>query len=112
MNVSIFEYQELQPLAWLGLTGRFWTIHIDTLMYTWVAMICLFILALLGRWAIKKDGTLWYTAFEKIGTTLVGLNKESFKEFKYPYFVFINSLLFFTLFNCMVGVLPFMDESN
>lgn len=112
MNISIFEYQELQPLAWLGITGRFWTIHIDTLMYTWVGMICLFSLTLLGRWAIKKDGTLWYAAYEKLGTVLVDLNKESFKEFNYPYFVFINSLLFFTLFNCMVGVLPFMDEAT
>ncbi len=112
MNVSIFEYQELQPLAWLGITGRFWTVHIDTLTYTWVGMLLLFSLALLGRWAIKKDATLWYAAYEKIGTMLVELNKESFKDFNYPYFIFINSLLFFTLFNCVVGVLPFMDEAT
>lgn len=112
MNISIFEYKEIQPLAWLGITGKFWTLHLDTLIYTWVGMLFLLLLAFLGRWAIKHDNKLFHAAYEKIATILVNLNKESFKKFNYPYFVFINTLFLFTLFNCMVGVLPFMDEAT
>lgn len=112
MNISIFEYKEIQPLAWLGVTGKFWTIHIDTLIYTWTGMLILLLLALLGRWAIKHDKKLFHVAYEKIATILVDLNKESFKEFNYPYFIFTNTLLLFTLFNCVVGVFPFMDEAT
>ncbi len=112
MNVSIFEYKLIQPFEWFGLTGKFWTLHIDTLVYTWTGMFLLFLLALLGRWAILKDTKLFHAAYEKIAVALVNLNKESFKEFNFSYFSFVNSLLFFTLFNCLVGIVPFMDEAT
>ena len=98
MSIALFEYHKIYPFKVLGLTGKFWTVHIDTLMYTWVAMFLLFIFALIGRYALKREISLLSLAFEKIIGFFIDLCNDSFKTFQYHYFAFVTSLFFFALF--------------
>ena len=41
MSFEIFEYDEVKPLECLGFTSKYWTVHLDTLIFTWVGMTCL-----------------------------------------------------------------------
>ncbi len=113
MNVGIFDYVAIKPFKIFGLDGHFWTVHIDTLMYTWAAMAFLFGLALLGRRAIKKQkATYTLVTFENAIYFFINLCKESFATFNYKHFAFIVTIFYFTLFCCLMGLIPGLDEST
>jgi|SaaInlStandDraft_4_1057021.scaffolds.fasta_scaffold06962_4 F-type H+-transporting ATPase subunit a len=110
MKIPIFEYEVIKPFARFGLDGKFWDVHIDTLIQTWIAMAFLFVLVYVGRIFIKKGLNPVSLVVEESVGTFVNLCKESFGHFKYDYFAFITSLFFFVLFCNIVGTLPFIEE--
>jgi len=112
MSADIFSYKTVKPFESLGLTGNFWNVHLDILTATWIAMGCLLMLSLLGRYVINRKQGLVSVAYQNAISFFVGLCKDSFPVFNYKYFAFITSLFFFTLFCCLVGVLPFVEEAT
>ncbi len=113
MKISIFDEKLLKPLIRLGLTDNFWGIHIYTLIYTWIGMLLLFTLVIIGRIFLRKKLNVVALIFEKAVEFFDSLCKESFgTKFQYKYFYFVSTIFFFTLFGCLVGLLPFADEST
>ncbi|MFH1831396.1 MAG: FoF1 ATP synthase subunit a [bacterium] len=113
MNIEIFKYESIRPFKILGLTGDFWTIHIDTLIYTWAAMAVLLILSLIGWRAIKnRDMNYSLVSVESAIGFFIDLCKESFPVFNYNHFAFILSLFYFTLACCLIGLIPGLDEAT
>jgi F-type H+-transporting ATPase subunit a len=112
MNLSLFDYHTVQPFAWLGLTGDFWSLNIETLIHTWIAMALLFCFVLFGRKAIKKEFSLAATVYEKFVLLFVNMSEEAFSAFNYRYFAFIASIFTFTFAACLVGLIPFLDEAT
>lgn len=112
MNVEIFDYHQVHPLEFLGLTHSFWTLHLDTLIYTWAAMVLFFSLVAAGRWALKREPNRISILFETIVRFFMSTTKEAFGFFEYRYFAFISSLFLFTFFCCIIGLLPFLDEAT
>jgi len=113
MNISIFDEHVIKPFESLGLSGKFFHINIRTVLYTWVAMLIILLLVFAARIFMKKN----LNPISLITQELVGffdnLCKESFgSSFKYDYFAFTASIFFFTLFGCLVGLLPFLDETT
>lgn len=112
MSVGIFEYASIKPFQALGLTGDFWTVHIDILLATWIAMILLLIIIFIGRHYLNKELNPVGVGFESAVAIFIDFCKDSFHPFNYYYFAFIASLFFFTLFSCLVGQLPFVEEAT
>ncbi|MBY0353136.1 F0F1 ATP synthase subunit A [Candidatus Babeliales bacterium] len=112
MNINLFKYKEIAPFKFLGLEGSFWHVHLDTLIYTWIAMGILFTLALVGKNLLKRNPTLVSLAYEKAIGFFIDLTKESFGKFMYHHFAFITSLFLFTLFCSSTSLIPFLDEST
>ncbi len=112
MSFEIFKYCEIKPLEACGFTNKFWVIHLDTLIYTWVAMLCLLGLSLLGRYFIRRDLNIVSVAYEKVVSLLIDTFGESFKVFNFNYFAFIACVFLFTLFACIVSIIPYMDEAT
>lgn len=112
MKHGIFDYYTVTPLKGLGLTASFWTVHLDTLIYTWAAMGILLALAIIGRIYIKRNPNPISLSYEMAIGFFIDLCKDSFGSFNYRYFAFISSLFFFTLFCCLIGLIPFLDEST
>ncbi len=113
MKIHIFEYHEVPAFRWLCLHGNFWTINLDTLIYTWIAMAMLFTCVLIGRhYTLKKNPTIFGMGIEETVGIFMNLVTESFGTFHYHYFIFIASLFFFTFFCCLVGIVPFLDEAT
>ncbi len=111
MKIPIFEHVSIKPLEKLGLTGSFWDIHIDTLLFTWIAMGILFFVVILARYCfINKKTNPFSVAIEQITEFFTKLCKDSFGSFKYEYFSFIYSLFIFILFCNASGMLPFVKE--
>ena len=109
MEISIFDEKLVKPFEWLGLKSDFWGVHIHTLRDTWVAMVILFALVLIGRFFLRKDLSPIALIFEKAVAFFDNLCKESFGSgFQYKYFCFVSTIFFFTLFGCLVGLLPYL----
>ncbi len=112
MSVEIFNYHAIKPFKNLGLTSDFWTVHIDILMATWIAMAIMLVLALIGRHYLTKESNPVVVGYEQIISMFLGLCKESFNPFNYYYFAFVTSIFFFTFFCCLVGIIPFVEEAT
>ena len=113
MNISIFEYKVIKPLAKFGLTSKFWDIHLDTLIYTFAAMLLLFAVSLIGMHFIKKKINVISLLTEQAVDFFINLCQESLgSTFTFAHFAFVSSLFFFTLFNCLIGLFPYMEEST
>jgi F-type H+-transporting ATPase subunit a len=111
MKIEIFAEKVVYPFKYLGLTSNFWTVHIQTLQDTWIAMFILFGLVLIGRMFLKKGLNPVALIFEQAVSMFDNLCKESFgSRFKYKYFAFVSTIFFFTLFCCLVGLLPYVEE--
>ncbi|MBU1007588.1 F0F1 ATP synthase subunit A [Candidatus Dependentiae bacterium] len=113
MKIPIFEHTTIHPLQKFGFTHKFWDLHIDTLIYTWVAMSILFALIIAGRFYFKRQVVNPFSfALEKIIDFFVDLCNDSFGFFSYDYFAFIMALFTFVLFCNAAGMLPFMSEPS
>ena len=112
MSIELFKFVAIKPFASLGLTADFWTIHIDTLIFTWVAMLLMAVITLVSRPYLHKNTNLVSFSLEKGIGFFVDLCKESFAVFKYNYFAFISTIFLFTFFCCLVCLLPYMEEST
>ncbi len=112
MSVSIFDYYQIRPLENLGFTHFFWTINLDTLRDTWAAMILFFSLVCIGRWALKRGPNRISILFEVVVRFLMNTTKDAFGFFEFRYFAFVSSLFLFTLFCCIIGLFPFLDEAT
>jgi len=112
MSVEIFEHHIVKPFKLFGLTGDFWSVHFDIVAATWIAMCILLIIALIGRHYLLKSESLITLGFEKFFLFFVGLCKDSFSSFNYYYFAFTSTLFLFTVMNCLVGLLPYVEEAT
>ncbi len=114
MKIAIFDYVKTYPFKIFGLTGNFWTVHIDTLIYTWAAMAGLFFLAMAGRRILQRNNSLSLLSltYERAIVFFLDLCKESFGITNYNYFYFIMTLFLFTFSCCLIALVPFLDEST
>ncbi len=112
MKIDIFTFKEIRPFSALGLTHPFWTIHIDTLIWTWGAMLGLLIFVLVGRYYLYKENSKITTAYNELLGFFLTMCQESFAPFNLGFFTFVTSLFFFTCFCCFIGIIPFFDEST
>lgn len=112
MSAGIFSYHTIKPFKIFGLTGDFWTLHLDILLATWIAMAFLLVVILVGRRVLNSELSPISMLYEKIISFFMGLCKDSFPEFNYYYFAFVTTLCFFAAFCSFVGVLPFVEEAT
>ena len=52
---DMFAYSTLKPFNFLGVEHSFFDVHIDTLIYTWIAMVFLIGGGLIGRYFMRKE---------------------------------------------------------
>jgi F-type H+-transporting ATPase subunit a len=110
MKVPVFEYEVVRPLSKIGLTHSFWDIHLDTLIFTWIAMLSLVAIIIAGHYFLPKKLNSFSLLLEQGIMVFVNLCRESFGFFRYSYFAFIASLFIFVFFCNLVGSLPFVEE--
>ncbi len=112
MNLSLFEYIKVTPFASLGLSGPFWTLHLDTIIHTWFAILIIVVVAVIGRWSLKRERSLLFVAYRKSVQLFIDICAETLKSTEYRYVLFLGTLFFFTFVNCIIGLIPFLDEST
>ena len=112
MSLSIFDHPTCSPFAFIGLAGGFWDVNIEIITATWIAMAIIVALAFAGRWYLSHEQGLAALGYEKTILFFADLSSESFGSFKFDYFVFVTSLFIFSFMNCIVGLLPHVEEAT
>ena len=112
MNFDIFNYHLIHPFEAFNFTHPFWTLYLDTLIYTWAAMALFFSLVFVARLALKRAPNKLTILFETIVRFFMNTTQDAFGYFEFRYFAFTASLFLFTFFCCFIGVFPFLDEAT
>lgn len=112
MQLHALSKVAITPLAKFGLTHKFWTIHLDTLICTWVSMGLLALFVFFVRKNINKPTSLVNFGVEKTVEFFSGSVTEAFGRENFDCTAFIIGMFFFTLFANVCGVLPFLKEST
>ncbi len=109
---SLFLYKVWYPFAAFGFVDPIYGVHVQTIGYTWLAMLLLCGTAYITRrYFFSPDGVM-YTGIEFIVTTFAGMCVDSIGYFRRDYFYFIATLFLFTFSCCIVGVFPYMEEAT
>ncbi len=102
-----------RPCAWLGLTGKFFTLgegdwHL--LIQTWVVLGVLALLCLPVRWILHgKHGVLRHLIITYV-RTFVDLCKQAMGSTNVPYITFIIALFTFIFVCNTISLVPWMEE--
>lgn len=107
---DLFEHHTWQPFAAMGLTHSFWSINIDTLIYTWIALAMIIVLALLGRYWIDRPETIPGHLAETYARSFMKLIIQTLEHFDYRYCAFFGALFTFILVCNLLIIFPFMEE--
>jgi len=111
MKIPIFEHKLIEPLKYFGFTDPFWSININTIIYTWIAMLIIFAMVGATRFYYRRQKINPFSyAVEQLIEFFVQLCKDSFGFFQYDYFSFVMSLFIFTFICNSIGMLPFIKE--
>lgn len=112
MNIPIFDYETIYPLARFGLTGKYFGLNIDTVAFTWVAMALLFLAVFIIKKYYFSITNSIYIGLEFAVETFADMCSESVGYFRHDYFSFVGTLFVFTFSCCLVSLLPFIEEST
>lgn len=110
MKLEIFDYHKIFPFKSLGLTAPFWTVHIDTLIYTWLSMAVLAAFVFFMRSRLRDKRSLAVIAGEFLVETFVNLFQESVGWFSRKACGFVLGLFMFTVACNLIALFPFIEE--
>jgi len=113
MDLVIFGFHAWTPLAAFGFTNPFWTIYIDTILCSWLAMIALFFASKIATY-ILRTYPLGMVSFVIKSTTraLIGITKETLGTFDASCFTFAIGMSLFAFFCTLVSLIPFVEEAT
>jgi len=112
MDLSLFSYTVVEPLARFGLVDKVWGIHLETVLYTWIAMFLLFTGIAVVRLFFFQENGLCYVSVECLIEMFATMCSDSVGYFRYDYFSFVASLFTFTFTCCVVSLIPYIDEAT
>jgi F-type H+-transporting ATPase subunit a len=107
---DLFEGHSIEPLARFGFTHSFWSINIDIIYYTWIALGILFALAFLFQYSLKKKKPLVSFSFISYVSMFRDLCFQSLGHHSMLFCSFILTIFTFILFCNMASLLPFIEE--
>ena len=109
-GLDLFHTHEWHPLASFGVTHPFFVLNSETIMYTWLGLGIIFIVAILARLSLNYPESLSAHCTLLYIRNFMDMIDQSFNRFIYKYFAFIASLFtFIVVCNCLV-LIPGMDE--
>jgi F-type H+-transporting ATPase subunit a len=110
MEGSFFHSETVQPFAQYGLAGPLFDFDGATLIYTWIALGVIALLALAGRWAIRKPDSLAGYATLSILKNCKAFVEQSSHKFEKRYYFFITALFVFIFVGSALVLIPGLEE--
>ncbi len=113
MDLAIFSFHEWTPLSAFGLKSALWTIHIDTVICTWIAMFALFASCMGIVYCIKNyPNSMPSFIINYITRAMVNMTTETIGSFNHSCFTFAMGLFLFSFFCTLVSLIPGIEEAT
>lgn len=110
METSFFHSQAVQPFASYGLHGALFEFDADTIIYTWIALGVIALIAVAGRYALRRPTRIMgYTTLTML-KSFKQLIEQSTHTFEPRYYFFITSLFMFIFVCNALVLLPGLEE--
>lgn len=109
-QLDLFEHHTWRPFEAMGFTHSFWSLNRDTIIYTWVVLGILIILAFAVRYFIRKPNTLPGAIAETYVRAFMQMITQTLEYFDYRYCAFIGSLFTFIFISNILILFPYMEE--
>jgi len=111
-GVDLIHTHEWHPLTRFNLNHPFFGINAHTMIYTWIALGALIIIAALMPLILSRKGSHIRYLFMSGMQTFLDLTTQTFGRFAYSQTVFIFSLFLFILAGNLVAIFPFVEEAT
>jgi F-type H+-transporting ATPase subunit a len=108
-SIELLTTAQWHPLAYFNITHPFFTINIDTLIHTWIALVIILIFALCFRFFLSKQGFLHVLSTE-FGKSFLDLTDQTLGFTSATHFYFITSLFMFILVCNILSLIPGLEE--
>jgi F-type H+-transporting ATPase subunit a len=109
-DVNFLEQHLWTPFSVLGLTHSFFALNKDTILFTWIALGMIIVLAFLGRWSLRYPQSVPGYLAETVIRSFRSMIHQSLDYFDYRYFAFIASLFIFIAVCNILMVFPGFEE--
>ena len=110
IQFDLLEIEHWQPLAWLGLTSKFFTVNFETVLHTWMVMILLFISIIGIRYILQHKKSPVRYAIMSVMMFLVQIVEQTIGYFSFAHFSFIGTLFIFIALCNTATLIPWLDE--
>lgn len=110
MEGSFFHSETVQPFASYGFRGPLFDFDGETILFTWVALGVMLLLALLGRAALAHPTSLAGYITISIFKSFKSLIEQSSSVFKARYYFFITALFIFIFICSAIVLIPGLEE--
>ena len=108
--LKIFEYENWRPLASIGFDNPLFSIHIKTVVCTWIVIVFLVIISLIARYFLKKPESVGNFLVVSFGEAFIDLCNQILGTFRYRHFAFITSLFSFIVLCNFISIIPWLEE--
>ncbi|HBY05610.1 MAG: ATP synthase subunit a [candidate division TM6 bacterium GW2011_GWE2_42_60] len=111
MNMDIMGHGEpLNLIAPLGLSLPFFTVNQEVVVNTWAALGVLLVLALLGRFSLRKPDSIGGHITIWILRSFMGMVHQAFGRVKDRYFYYVSALFIFLVICNSLIIIPGFEE--
>ena len=98
----------LGPL--FGSDHSFFRIDKAVVIYTWLTLLIIALLLLIGRYLLRKKNSLGRYVTLSLVDFFVSLVRQTLPKFSFNHFVFITTTFYFVLACNVISLIPWMDE--
>lgn len=109
-SAALFHSKVYRPFSGFGFSSIFFEFNSETILYTWIALLILTVLCILGRLALNSPDSVAGQITIKITRSLSSQIKQTFGKIVEPYFFFISALFGFILLCNLLVLIPGMEE--
>ena len=110
IQFDLLKIEHWQPLAWLGLTSKLFTVNLETVVHTWLVMIIIFVGIVAIRSILYQKKSPARYAVMSVIMFLVNLVEQTIGYFSFTHFSFIGALFIFIAFCNTATLIPWLDE--
>ncbi len=97
-------------LAPFGVTSDFFALNKETLICTWAALGIILVLALLGRWALRRPDSVGGHIMVLVLRSFESMVTQGIGRFHAPYFYYVASLFIYIVVCNALVVIPGLEE--
>ncbi len=113
MNNDLFGHWEYNIFSVWGISHEIFVVNLDTLIYTWISLVCLLCFSYFSTNFIAKSPSHPFSVMIIEGVKgLMHLLEESCGTFQRPHAYMVGTIFLFTFFTSVTGVIPFLDEAT